>query len=116
MDFLNPNTDTSSDVEQLQSTLQDLLDDVQANTERVNEMQRDLQSREITGYAGNGEVTVRLLGTGAFVDVFIDPDTYRRYDAETVGTLVLAAVNDGLARLQAASRTIFAPMLDAAGG
>jgi len=105
-----------TDVEQLQSTLDDLLEEVQANTERVNEMQRDLQSREITGYAGNGEVTVRLLGTGQFVDVYIDPDTYRHYDAETVGTLVLTAVNDGLARLHTASRTIFAPVLDAAEG
>jgi DNA-binding YbaB/EbfC family protein len=107
---------THTDVDQLQSTLEDLLDEVQANTERINEMQRDLESREITGYAGSGEVTVRLLGTGQFVDVYIDPDTYRRYDAETVGTLVLTAVNDGLARLQEASRTIFAPVLDAAEG
>jgi DNA-binding protein YbaB len=107
---------TQTDIEQLQSTFEDLLDDVHANTQRINEMQRDLQCREITGYAGNGEVTVRLLGTGQFVDVYIDPDTYRHYDAETVGTLVLAAVNDGLARLQEASRTIFAPVLDAAEG
>ena len=107
---------TPTGVEQLQSTLDDLLADVQANTERVDQMQRELQTREITGYAGSGEVTVRLLGTGQFVDVYIDPGTYRHYDAETVGTLVLTAVNDGLARLQAASRTIFAPMLDAAEG
>jgi nucleoid-associated protein EbfC len=96
--------------------LDDLLAEVQANTERVLELQRDLERREITGYTGNGEVTVRLLGTGQFVEVFIDPETYRRYDSETVGTLVLTAVNDGLARLQTASRTIFAPVLDAAGG
>ena len=108
MDFLHPDTD------HLQSTLDDLLEEVRVSTERIDDLQRELQSREITGYAGNGEVTVRLLGTGQFVDVYIDPDTYRRYDAETVGTLVLTAVNDGLARLQEASRTIFAPVLDAA--
>ncbi|MFI7541809.1 YbaB/EbfC family nucleoid-associated protein [Actinoplanes sp. NPDC049599] len=105
---------THTDADRLQTTLDDMLAEVRASTERVNEMQRELQSSEITGYAGNGEVTVRLLGTGQFVDVCIDPDTYRRYDAETVGTLVLTAVNDGLARLQEASRTIFAPVLDAA--
>jgi DNA-binding protein YbaB len=110
MDFSHP------DVENLQFSLDGLLQEVQANTERVNEMQRDLQSREITGYAGNGEVTVRLLGTGQFVDVYLDPETVRRYDAEVIGSLVLTAVNDGLARLQEASRTIFAPMLDAAEG
>lgn len=108
MDFLH------ADPDHLQSTLDDMLEQVRVSTERIDDLQRELQSREITGYAGNGEVTVRLLGTGQFVDVSIDPDTYRRYDAETVGTLVLTAVNDGLARLQEASRTIFAPVLDAA--
>jgi nucleoid-associated protein EbfC len=101
-----------SDVEQLQSTLDELLQDVRAQTEHVTELRHQLQTREITGYAGNGEVTVRLLGTGQFVDVSIDPVAYRQYDAETVGTLVLTAVNDGLARLQEASRAIFAPVLD----
>lgn len=102
-------------MDQLQSSLADMLAEVRASTQRVDELQRELQGREITGYAGNGEVTVRLLGTGQFVDVSIDPDTHRRYDAETVGTLVLAAVNDGLARLQEASRTILAPVLNPGG-
>ncbi|BCJ49828.1 hypothetical protein Asp14428_13030 [Actinoplanes sp. NBRC 14428] len=97
--------------EQLRASLDDLLEEVRAGTERIGELQHELETREITGYAGSGEVTVRLLGTGQFVDVSIDPDTYRRYDADTVGTLVLAAVNDGLARLQEAGREIFAPVL-----
>ena len=103
-----------TEVNQLQSTLDGLLQDVQAQTEHITELQQELQKREITGYAGNGEVTVRLLGTGQFTDIYIDPTTHRQYDSETVGTLVLTAVNDGLARLQHASQTIFAPVLNPA--
>jgi len=103
------------ETDHLSTALDDLLDQVYADTERIAALQQDLERREITGYAGDGEVTVRLAGTGQFLSVVIDPDTMRRYDADTVGSLVVEAVNDGLNRLHAESQAIFAPLYEQQG-
>ena len=94
----------------------DLVARVRAGTEKVAAMRRSLDRQEITGSTRGGEVTVRLLGTGRFVDVRIDPDAVRRYDAETVGALVLEAVNDGLWWLHAHSELAFQSIITETGG
>ncbi|GGK77609.1 YbaB/EbfC family nucleoid-associated protein [Mangrovihabitans endophyticus] len=107
---------THPEVAELESTLDALLDRVHAETAQVAALQEELQGREITGFAGDGEVVVRLAGTGRFTEVSIDPDATRRYDTETLGSLVLEAVNDGLDRLQEASRAVFGPVLGTTAG
>ncbi|MEV6343723.1 YbaB/EbfC family nucleoid-associated protein [Actinoplanes sp. NPDC051851] len=99
----------SIDVDRLRSGLDTLLQQVHTDTTRIVALQEDLWRREITGYAADGAVTVRLSGTGTFLDVTIDPDTLRRYDAFTVGQLVLTAINDALTRLQSATQSVFTP-------
>nr|MDT0661544.1 YbaB/EbfC family nucleoid-associated protein [Micromonospora sp. DSM 115978] len=101
--------------QQLEAAMNDLLDQVRASTERVDDLCRSVASQEITGYAGNGEVTVKLLGSGRFTEIVIDPDALRRYAAEDVGALVLEAVNDGLRRMHQASQAAFAPLVAEAG-
>jgi nucleoid-associated protein EbfC len=100
------------DIDHLNTALDDLLEQVHADTERIAALQNELQHREIAGYAADGEVTVRLAGTGQVLSVVIDPDTMRRYDADTVGSLVVVALNDGLNRLHAESQAIFAPLYE----
>jgi nucleoid-associated protein EbfC len=99
------------DPEQLEIAMENLLEQVRTSTERVDDLRRSMAAREITGYAGNGEVLVRLLGDGRFTEVVIDPDTLRRYDVGDVCALVLEAVNDGLRRLHEASQATFAPLI-----
>lgn len=103
------------DPRQLQTAMDDLLAQVRAGTERVDDLRRAMAAREITGYAGSGEVLVRLLGDGRFTEVVIDPETVRRYPVEDVCALVLEAVNDGLRRLNEASQATFAPLIAEAG-
>ncbi|MDG4829504.1 YbaB/EbfC family nucleoid-associated protein [Solwaraspora sp. WMMD1047] len=105
----------NTDPRQLEAAMNDLLEQVRASTERVDELNRSLATREITGYAGNGEVTVRLLGNGRFTEVVIDPDALRRFGAEDVGALVLEAVNDGLRRMQEANQAAYAPLMAESG-
>jgi DNA-binding protein YbaB len=100
----------------MEKEIEDLLAEVHAQRERVMEVQRSVERMEITGSAGNGEVTVRLKGTGQLTEVSIDPQAYRRYDAETVGCLVVEAANDGLRRLGEASRRRFEPIIAEASG
>ncbi len=98
-------------MEPTMESVDDLLAQVHEQQRRVEEIQRSLERMDIVGYAGNGDVTVRLKGSGQFTEVAIDPDAYRRYGAEGIGSLVLEAINDGLQRLGEASRRKFEPLL-----
>jgi DNA-binding protein YbaB len=99
------------DVRELEREMERMLAEVRESTERVDDLRRSMERRQITGYAGNGEVTVQLLGSGWFTDVSIDPEVVRQYRVEDVCALVLEAVNDGLRRLHSASQATFAPLL-----
>ena len=98
-------------MEPTMESVDDLLAQVHEQQRRVEEIQRSLERMDIVGYAGNGDVTVRLKGSGQFTEVAIDPDAYRNYGASAIGSLVLEAINDGLQRLGEASRRKFEPLL-----
>jgi DNA-binding YbaB/EbfC family protein len=93
----------------MQKEIADLLAEVEAHRGRVLDIQREVDRMEITGTAGGGEVTVRLRGTGRVIEVVIDPQAMRRYDARDLGAMITDAVNDGVGRLGEASRRRFAP-------
>ncbi|SCL20936.1 hypothetical protein GA0074692_1032 [Micromonospora pallida] len=95
----------------MEPAIEDLLAQVHEQQQRIEEIQRSVATMELTGYAGNGDVTVKLKGDGRFTEVTIDPQVLRRYDADTLGQLVLEAVNDGLAKLAAANEARYAPLL-----
>lgn len=92
-----------------------LLEQVRVQQEQVADVQRSVAAMEIRGGSRNDEVSVTLRGTGQFTDVTFHGDTLRRYGAQELGDIVLEAVNDGLAKLSAASAARFAPFVDAAG-
>src|SRR5690349_5788872 len=94
--------------------IEELLAGIDAQHERVWQVRRAVERMEITGYAGDGEVTVKLRGTGQFTQIELDPRWLRRADPEEVGHLVLRAVNDGIRRLGEASRREFEPIIQAA--
>ena len=98
----------------MEPAIEDLLAQVREQQQRIEDIQRSVTTLELTGYAGNGDVTVKLKGDGRFTEVTIDPRVLRRSDADTLGQLVLEAVNDGLAKLAAASAARYAPLLDEA--
>jgi DNA-binding protein YbaB len=56
-------------------------------------------------------VRVTIRGTGLVVDVTIDPEAVRYYDAETLGGLVLEAINDGMRRAVVSARDKFSVAL-----
>jgi DNA-binding YbaB/EbfC family protein len=96
--------------------IEDLLAGIDVQHERVMRIQRTVERMEITGYAGNGEVTVKLRGTAELTEVYLDPQLLRRSDPETVGQLVVQAVNDGMRRLNEVSRREFEPIIAEATG
>ncbi|GAA3521364.1 YbaB/EbfC family nucleoid-associated protein [Actinocatenispora rupis] len=99
----------------MNTEIDDLLARVREQQAEVERIQKSVTELEITGYSRNNEVTVKLRGTGRFTEVSIDPDVARRLDANSLGDVILEAVNDGLKRLGEASTAKFKPVLDASG-
>jgi DNA-binding YbaB/EbfC family protein len=90
-------------------TVEELMAKVQEHQDRVFEIQRSIERLEVTGVAGNGDVVVKLRGTGQLTDVTID-DRMLRQGAEAIGMLVVQAVNDGLKKLAETTRRRFEPL------
>ncbi len=62
----------------------------------------DLANQQFTASAGGGAVTVTFTGDGKLSGVKISPDALDPDDAETLEEMITVAVNDGLAKVQAA--------------
>jgi nucleoid-associated protein EbfC len=91
----------------------DVLAQVMAEQRRVEEIQRSVARMTVTGRSRNGEVSATLRAN-QFTEISINPRALQRYNAESIGTLVLEAVNDGLQRFAEASRSKFEPLIAAA--
>jgi DNA-binding YbaB/EbfC family protein len=75
--------------------LQRMAREMQANMEKA---QNELGSLTVEGTAGGGAVTVVMTGTQEAREIRIDKDAVDPEDVETLQDLVLAAVNDALAK------------------
>jgi len=75
--------------------LQRMAREMQANMEKA---QNELGELTVQGTAGGGAVTVVMTGTQEAKEIKISKDAVDPTDVETLQDLVLAAVNDALAR------------------
>jgi len=78
-----------------------LLAQAQAMQAQLQNAQEELAARSVTGSSGGGLVTVTMTGAGEVTAVVIDPQACDPEDAETLGDLVVAAVRDANAQVQA---------------
>ncbi|HDZ23367.1 MAG TPA: YbaB/EbfC family nucleoid-associated protein [Desulfobacteraceae bacterium] len=65
---------------------------------KVAKLQEDLGDRTVEASAGGGMVTVVANGRQEIVSISIDPEVIDPEDREMLQDLVIAAVNDGLAK------------------
>lgn len=68
---------------------------------KMAELQERLDSEEITGTSGGGMVTVTLTGKGVARRVTIDPKLMDAGEREVLEDLVVAAINDARAKVDA---------------
>ena len=68
---------------------------------RMAEMQAELETIEIDGAAGGGMVAATLTGKGELRRLKIDPALLDPDDVEVLEDLVIAAVNDAKAKVEA---------------
>ena len=71
-----------------------MLRQVQQMQDRMQKMQKELESETVEASAGGGAVTVVATGTQKVVSVRIDPEAAE--DPEMLQDLVVAAVNEAL--------------------
>ena len=73
-----------------------MLKQLQKVQQQMEEAQAQLAEEVVEGTAGGGVVTARVKGDGMVDSISIDPDAIDPDDAEMLGDLVTAAVNEGL--------------------
>ena len=71
--------------------------------EQFAQLSKQLESTETIGTSGNGLVTVSLSGTHELKDIKIKPECVDPEDVEGLETLIKAAYNDALQKLQSQS-------------
>jgi DNA-binding protein YbaB len=89
----------------------ELLAALEAQQRKAEEVQLMIQNMEITGRSRNSEVTATLKGMGQFTSIKIDPKVIQRYGVDSVGMLVVEAVNDTMRRLAEASQAKIEPLI-----
>lgn len=81
--------------------LMGMMKQVKDMQERMQRLQEELSAIEVEGSAGGGLVSVTLTGKGDLKRVRIDRSLMKPEDAEIVEDLIVAAVGDAKAKVEA---------------
>lgn len=73
-----------------------MLKQLQKVQQQMEQTQAELAEEVVEGSAGGGAVTARVKGDSTVEAIRIDPSALEDKDAELLGDLVTAAVNEGL--------------------
>ena len=73
-----------------------LMKQAQAMQEQMTKIQEEAASKQVTGTAGGGIVTVAVTGGMQVVSVKIDPEVVKSGDVEMLQDLTVAATNEAL--------------------
>lgn len=76
----------------------DMMRQIQKMQEEMMQAQETLEESEVEGTAGGGAVKVIAKGSKVISSVSIDPDVIDEDDVEMLEDLIVAAVNDALAK------------------
>lgn len=87
-----------SDSEAFPPDMSALLAQAQQMAEQLSAQQAAAQQAEVEGQSGGGAVKVRMTGGGQFLGVDIEPGAVDPDDVEMLEDLVLAALNDAVAK------------------
>ncbi len=77
-----------------------LMKQAQQMQAKMNKMQEELEDKTIETTAGGGAIKVVVNGKQQLVDLQIDPDAVDPDDVEMLEDLILAAVNEGMRKVQ----------------
>ena len=78
--------------------MSNLMKQAQELQSKMAKLQEELENKTLEASAGGGMVTVVVNGRQEILSIKIDPEVVDPDDVEMLQDLILAAVNDGLAR------------------
>ena len=85
------------------SNMQSMLKQAQKMQEEMAEKQAELEEREYDVAAGGGVINLKINGKKEILSVKIDPEVVDPDDVETLEDLIVAAVNEGIKKVEAIS-------------
>ncbi len=77
-----------------------LMKQAQQMQAKMGKMQEELEEKTMEATAGGGVVKVVVNGKQELLDIQIDPDAVDPEDVEMLEDLILAAVNEGMRKVQ----------------
>lgn len=83
-----------------QAAMQKRMQQVHAMQRKMEELQAELEMKEITATAGGGAVSVTVNGKKQLTDVSIKPEVIDPDDIEMLQDLIMAAVNEGIRQIE----------------
>jgi DNA-binding YbaB/EbfC family protein len=78
---------------------------LQAMQRQMDEVQAEIEQKEVETTAGGGAVAVKVSGKKELVSVTIDPDVMDKDDPEMLQDLIIVAVNEGLRQIEEISKS-----------
>ncbi len=93
-----------------------LMKQAQRMQRQMEESQKELESKEFTAKAGGGAVEVTVSGKKEVVKVVLDKEVVDPEDVEMLQDLIMAATNEALRMVEAASQEAMGKMTGGLGG
>jgi DNA-binding YbaB/EbfC family protein len=88
-----------------QASMQKQMQQMQAMQKKMEELQSDLDEKEVRATAGGGVVSITVNGKRELTSVEIKPEAVDPDDVEMLQDLIIAAVNEGLRQIEEISST-----------
>ena len=87
------------------ANMQQLMKQAQKMQQDMQRMQAELQTREFTATVGGGVVKATAYGSKALKSIEIDPSCVDPDDVETLEDIIVAAVNEGIKRVESTNES-----------
>jgi DNA-binding YbaB/EbfC family protein len=78
---------------------------IQAMQKRMDEIQAEIDEKEVETTAGGGAVKAKISGKKELISIEISPDVLDPDDAEMLQDLIIVAVNEGLRQIEEISKS-----------
>jgi DNA-binding YbaB/EbfC family protein len=86
-------------------SMNDMLKQAQKMQEDMANLQAELEEREYDISAGGGAVSLKINGKKEIVELNIAPEIVDPDDVETLADIIIAAVNEGISKVEKVSET-----------
>ena len=96
--------------------MNNLMKQAQRMQRQMEEKQQELENKEFTAAAGGGAVSVTVSGKKEITAITLQPEVVDPDDIEMLQDLIVAAANEALRQMEAASQEVMGSLAGGLGG